>query len=105
MRKETKHRIICTGLKTALASFILGTILLVLACNTNQGTLLHIGFNYVIVTALFNACVLFAIIISVFINDNYQWKALFTIVTMLLNIPVVFIYLSIFMYGFQINID
>ncbi len=105
MRKETKRLIISTVLKSALASFLFGTILLIVLIIMQQSISIYIGFSYVLIAALLNLIILFAIIISVFINNDYQWKALFTLIVMLLNIPIVFLYLRIFMYGFQININ
>jgi uncharacterized membrane protein len=105
MKKETKHTIISTGLKSALLSFLLGTILLILLCNLHKSISLDIGFTYIIIATLVNLTILLAVIISVFANDDYQWKALLTIGIMLLNIPVLFLYLRIFLYGFQTNIN
>jgi hypothetical protein len=82
------------GRYTALASFIVGTFFLLAFIVTGDNSFEYMGLLYVVIAAVFNSLLLFVIIIKAIISKE-RTGASFTVFLMLLNIPVVIIYMSI----------
>jgi len=80
---------------TALISFVIGTLIFLGYQLTTLSTLVSIGFIYVIIAFITNSLLLFFVFIELFFADlTEKIQLLKTLFIMLLNIPIVFIYLS-----------
>jgi len=75
-------------------SFILGTVIFVLhQVNRGVGTYLEIGLTFVAIAIIVNSLVFTAIIISSFYYKEHQLDIILRALLMLLNIPILIIYI------------
>ena len=79
----------------AIASFLLGTLLLILYLIIPSGRLLEIGLIYVIIAFLLNLVMLIYLIILCFTQKNHQEYFTIKILILLANIPISLVYLKI----------
>jgi hypothetical protein len=79
----------------AIASFILGTLLLILHLLFPNGRLLEIGLIYVALAFLLNLIMLIYLIILYFTQKNHQEYFTIKILILLANIPIAFVYIKI----------
>jgi len=74
---------------TALVSFTIGTILVILfAMNKAQDSLIIIGFYYIFIAVMLNSILLFCVFISVLYFSQHRQELLAHCGLVLLNIPV-----------------
>lgn len=83
------------GRKSAIWSFSIGTFLFLAYCITNSPVFLPIGLYYLLIAILYNIIILLIVIIAAFSKREMFLDHLKTIGIMLLNIPIVFIYLHL----------
>lgn len=84
------------GIRTALVSFIIGTLFLLSYLVTKEMEIAIIALYYVIAAAIINLLLLLTISGIVFARKYHLKKYLKTALLMLANIPVVALYFSIF---------
>jgi hypothetical protein len=82
------------GRKTAFVSFLLGTGILVLDYFFASFEMLVVGFVFIVVTFFVNIIVLISILIRAYRDKDNRSKAMRTGQLMLLNIPVMFLYIA-----------
>jgi len=80
------------GLFTALTSFLIGTILLIIFYFTNSTVITGYGIIFIIIAGLINAGVFVKVLTDLINEKKNRKKYFFTSGIMLLNIPVVVIY-------------
>ncbi|RYG17351.1 MAG: hypothetical protein EOO07_11290 [Chitinophagaceae bacterium] len=83
------------GQCTALASFLFGTLILVLFYFTYWDALFLLGYGFIAFTAFINLIVLIALVIKCFSDKQNRKKLLMTGGVMLLNVPIMLGYLWI----------
>jgi len=83
------------GRKSAIWSFSIGTFLFLAYYVSNSSFFLTIGLCYVLLAILYNAIILLIVIVSAFSKKGMFVEHVKTIGIMLLNIPVVSIYLHL----------
>lgn len=81
------------GRKSAIWSFLTGTFLFLAYCITNNSIFLPIGLYYLLIAILYNMIILLIVIVAAFSKREMFIEHVKTIGIMLLNIPVVIIYL------------
>lgn len=85
------------GLITALISFLLGTIIFGFYYLTSDSNLLFIGYGFIVLTGLVNIGILISIFIKAVLDKENRKRLLTTCGIMLLNIPVMILYVWIAM--------
>ena len=88
-----KH--IKTGKLTALISFLIGTAIFGLYFLTSAAELLFFGYGFILLTGLINLIILGTILTAAYKDNTNRKKLLLTSGLMLLNIPVMLVYVSI----------
>ncbi|WP_343532119.1 hypothetical protein [Pedobacter sp.] len=83
------------GRQSAIWSFSIGTFLFLAYCITNSSIFLVIGLCYLLLAILYNTTILLIVIVSAFSKKGMFVEHLKAIGLMLLNIPVVLIYLHL----------
>jgi len=83
------------GRKSAIWSFSIGTFLFLAYCITNSTFFLLIGLCYVLLAIIYNIIILLIVIVAAFSKREMLVEHIKTMGIMLLNIPVVFIYLHL----------
>lgn len=84
-----------SALIIAIASFILGTILLLFFLISPSAILVDIGIFYILIALVLNTITFIGLIPNSFINYQYNKENLITILLVALNIPVAFGYVII----------
>lgn len=87
--------IINIGKKSAIFSFAIGTVLLLVYLLSQANNLLYIGLAYVYIAFFINIAVLFLLLFAVIAYSENRNKTWLTILYLLLNIPVAFGYFLI----------
>jgi len=93
----TSEQYIKLGKRTALVSFILGTVVFGLFILTFAENLFLLGYGFIVLTGLINIVVLVAILIIAIKDKEERKRLLITCGIILLNIPVLLIYCWIIM--------
>lgn len=89
----TSKKHITLGKWIALISFIIGTLIFGLYFFTSNGELLFIGYGFVILAGIVNLIILLAILIKSTSDSANRKKLLKTGGLMLINIPILFIFI------------
>ncbi len=97
----TSQQYIKLGRQTALISFLLGTAILGLYRLTHFQPLVIVGIWYIPLAGMFNFGVLIGVLSQAIIDKQNRGQLLLTCVLILLNIPVVAIYLHFMMIGYN----
>jgi hypothetical protein len=88
----TTEKQISLGKKTALISFIVGTIIFGLYFLTSNWQLLFVGYGFIIIAGIFNIIILILTLSKANSDSENRTKLLKTSGIIILNIPVLFIY-------------
>jgi len=88
----TTEKQIALGKKTALISFIIGTLIFGIYFLTSNWQLLFVGYGFIIVAGIFNIIILILTLKKANSDSENRKKLLKTSGLMLLNIPILFIY-------------
>jgi hypothetical protein len=88
----TTEKQIALGKKTALISFIIGTLIFGTYFFTSNSKLLFIGYGFIIVAGIFNIIILILTLTKANSDSENRKKLLKTSGLMLLNIPILLIY-------------
>ncbi|MDY7394160.1 hypothetical protein UMM65_02825 [Aureibaculum sp. 2210JD6-5] len=88
----TTEKQIALGKRTALFSFIIGTTIFGIYFLTSNWQLLFVGYGFIIIAGFFNIIILILMLAKANIDPENRNKLLKTSGLMLLNIPVLFIY-------------
>lgn len=88
----TTQQYITFGRRTALISFLLGTIILGIYLLTFSFELLFIGYGFIIIIGLINLKVFIDLLIAINNDKKAKKKLLKTCGQMLLNIPIMLLY-------------
>ena len=92
-----------SGKITALTSFIVGTIILILHIYLKDEVgILIVGLYYTIAAFFINSMLFSSLIIAAFIKENYRKKLVTSAGILLVNIPIAFLYIFI-VYHFNLN--
>jgi hypothetical protein len=89
------QRINKIAITIALASFIIGTILLLIYSISHNHKMIDIGILYVQIACSINALVFITLIINTMINYKFYKENLITLVLISLNIPIVYTYIMV----------
>jgi len=84
------------GEKTFLISFLLGTSLLLLFWITRAGFLIIFGFYYVVIAAVVNLLITLYELMEYMTDVSEKKRNGNSVLLLLLNIPVTFLYLTLF---------
>ena len=87
-----------TGLlstQVSIASFIIGTILLIAHLCIPNGSLFSLGLYYILIAAIINFIILIKLCVLFITQKNHQEYFAIKIFIVLTNLPIVFIYLNI----------
>ncbi len=95
MKNRFKHSINYVAVLTALTSFVLGTICLLLFKTSSDYGFVAIGYYYTLFAALINTILLLLVLFNTLRTLKDYREHLKTILVVLLNIPIVFFYLEI----------
>ena len=82
------------ALKIAAGSFILGTLLFLVALITANDTVYITGFIYLLMVFLTNLIVIIAVVLHFAFGKNYKENS-FTLYCLMINIPIAIAYLII----------
>lgn len=88
----TAEKQIALGKKTALISFIIGTVIFGIYFLTSNWQLLFVGYGFIIIAGVFNIIILILTLAKASNDSENRKNSLKTSGLMLLNIPVLFIY-------------
>ncbi|MBU2930167.1 hypothetical protein [Winogradskyella psychrotolerans] len=88
----TTEKQIALGKKTAQISFIIGTAIFGIYFLTSNWQLLFVGYGFIIIAGIFNIIILILTLTKASKDSENRQKLLKTSGLMLLNIPVLFIY-------------
>jgi len=80
------------GLFTALISFLIGTILLIIFYFTDSMAISSFGMIFIVIAGIINAGVFIKVLIDLINEKENRKKYFFTSGIMLLNIPIVLVY-------------
>lgn len=94
-RKQYRNATGVFSTQLALASFFLGTLILVLHLLSDDGSMLLLGLTYVVIAFVCNFIMLVKLIYLLFTQHRHTQYYTVKILLLLANIPVVFIYLKI----------
>ena len=89
------EKYIKTGKLTALVSFLIGTAIFGLYYLTSSAELLFIGYGFILLTGLINIIILTLVLSAAFKDNKNRKNLLLTSGLMLLNIPVMLVYVFI----------
>ncbi|WP_338408991.1 hypothetical protein [uncultured Flavobacterium sp.] len=89
--KSEKH--ITSGKRTALISFIIGTLIFVFYFVTSNSDLLFIGYGFIVVAGITNLIILIAILIKSNSDLANRKRLLKTGRLMLINLPMMFLFI------------
>ncbi len=95
MKKKFKYHINYTAIRVAIASFILGTICLVLFKTSGNTGFVGIGYCYTLFAALVNSIMLLLILVHAIRHFKDINEHLKTIGIILINIPITLFYLNL----------
>lgn len=95
MQDRFTYRINYFAVLIAISSFILGTLCLLAFKASGDTGLVGIGYCYTLLAAFVNTITLFAVLVNGLINYKDYAEHLKTLFIVLMNIPVVFLYLEI----------
>ena len=95
MRAKFKYLINYYAVVTAIASFSVGTLVLVLFKSSGDTGLIAIGYFYTWFAALVNTLLLLLLIIHTALRFNGYKEHLMAIGLVLLNLPITFLYIHI----------
>ena len=88
----TTEKQIALGKKTALISFLIGTVIFGLYFLTSNWQLLFVGYGFILIAGIFNIIILILTISKANSDSENRKKLLKTSGLMLLNIPILIIY-------------
>jgi hypothetical protein len=88
----TAEQCINLGRKTALVSFIFGTVIFVLYYLTSWDNLLFFGYAYIVIAAIINIGIIILILVKAEKDKENSRRLIKTFSLLLLNIPVMFLY-------------
>jgi len=91
-KKMTSERLIKLGKKTALISFIIGTIIFGLYFLTSNWQLLFVGYGFIIIAGTLNIIILILLLLRANNDTENKKKLLKASGLILINIPILFIY-------------
>ena len=80
---------------TTTISFSIGTILFLAYHTTHNFELVSFGLIYIMLAAIVNICVLIMVIFKAAFDENNRTKLLTNGLLMLINIPIVFLYIAL----------
>lgn len=83
------------GKLTVLVSFLIGTVIFGLYYLTSSAELLFVGYGFILLTGLINIIILTLVLSAAFKDTKNRKKLLLTSGLMLLNIPVMLVYVFI----------
>jgi len=83
---------IALGKKTTLISFLIGTVIFGIYFLTSNWQLLFVGYGFIIVAGIFNIIILILTLTKANSDSENRKKLLKTSGLMLINIPILFIY-------------
>lgn len=95
MKAKFKYSINYYAVMTAIASFLIGTFVLLLFKGTSDTGLIAIGYFYTCFAALVNTLLLLALLINMTLRYKDYKEHLKAIVIVLLNIPITLFYMKI----------
>jgi len=90
-----RERYIKIGKLTALVSFLIGTVIFGLYCLTSNTEQLFIGYGFILLAGLINIIILTLVFAAAFKDSKNRKKLLLTSGLMLLNMPVMFVYVFV----------
>jgi hypothetical protein len=93
------EQLISYGKKTAVASFLVGSLILFIYYLTNYNTIIYFSLFFVISAFIVNGYFFFQLIMHLFRKSILKNKIVQTLAIMLLNIPIGWMYFEI---GFHI---
>lgn len=94
MQHRFTYRINYFAVLIAAGSFILGTLCLLLFKTSGDTGFIGIGYCYTLIAVLVNTVMLCIVLVNAFMHYRDYPEHLKTIIVMLLNIPVVGLYLE-----------
>ena len=80
------------GIYTALISFLIGTLLLIIFYFTDSSSITSFGMIFIVIAGIINAGVFVKVLIDLINEKENRKKYIFTSGIMLLNIPIVLVY-------------
>ena len=83
------------GKLSAIISFTIGTFIFLLHSITGSNGLPLIGLTYLIIAILTNLVMLFILIVRLLINKHERNQISKSILLMLINIPIAYLYMSL----------
>lgn len=95
MKNRFKHSINYIAVLTAFVSFVLGTLCLLLFKSSSNSGFFAIGYFYTLCAALVNTFILLLVLINGIRKFKDYAEHLKTVFVVLLNIPIVGVYLEI----------
>ncbi|NII81933.1 MULTISPECIES: hypothetical protein [unclassified Pedobacter] len=93
--KSTAPKTISVGQKTAVYSFVFGTMILLIFLLSKYTPLVAVGLYYVLAASVFNMLILLTLLIQFMYYKEHRKKILTTVTFMLLNIPISILYFFI----------
>lgn len=95
MQNRFNHRINYLAVVTAIISFLLGTLCLLLFKTSGNTGFVGIGYCYTLLAALVNGIMLVVVLVNACIHYADYAEHLKTVAVTLFNIPVVLLYLEL----------
>lgn len=95
MKQQFGHAINYVAIRTAIISFVLGTLVLLPYKSTSDTGLLAIGYFHTLFAALVNTVLLPLILLNMVFYFNDNKEHLQSIVILLINIPITLFYIEI----------
>jgi len=89
------EKLIKTGRQTAIISFIIGTCIFGLYFFSSSDILLFIGYGFIVLAGITNFILFVLLLTRIYYDKTYKHKILSTCRFMLINIPVMIIYIWI----------
>jgi len=95
MKNKFKHPINYIAVLTALMSFSIGTLLLLVYKISGYSNLIAIGYFYTIVAAIVNSILVLLLLLNILLNFKNSKEHLLTLGIVLANIPIVIFYMDV----------
>jgi hypothetical protein len=93
--KNTEPQIIRVGQKTAIYSFAIGTVILLIFLMSKYTPFVAVGLYYVLAAFVINSLILLTLLIQLLYHKEHWRKILATVSFMLLNVPISLLYFFI----------
>ena len=95
MKNRFKHSVNYIAVIMAITSFVLGTLCLLLFKSSSNTGFFALGYFYTLLAAAANSLMLLLVLVNTALKFKDYSEHLKTIFLVVLNIPIVFIYLEI----------